>query len=98
MAFKKLYKMIQNPYENIDKRLTNIESILQELKDKPKDYSHVKYEVKEASKITKLGEQSIRKKIHKGDIKAERVGRKFLIPHNELYNQFQEVKSLRYKR
>ena len=90
--------MNQNPFETIDRRLSTIESLLLDIKHNPKDYSNVRYDLKEASKITKLGEQSLRKKIKAGKIKAVKVGRKFLIPHNELFNQFQEVKSLRYKR
>lgn len=90
--------MNQNPFETLDKRLTSIEGILKELKDKPKDYSNVRYDLKEASEITKLSPQTLRKQIHAGKIKAERRGRKLTIGHNELYDQFQEVKSLRYKR
>ncbi len=57
-----------------------------------------RYEVKEAAKLQRCSEQTIYKKIRNGDLKAERFGRKYLIPHSELFNITNEVKSLKYKR
>lgn len=78
---------------SISEALVNFENKLQQSNFKTK-----KYEVKEAAKINRCSEQTIYKKIKNGDIKAERSGRKFLILHSQLFNDSNEVKSLKYKR
>lgn len=57
-----------------------------------------KYEVKEAAKIERCSEQTIYARIKSGQYKAERFGRKYLIPHSELFDDKNIVKSLNYKR
>lgn len=56
------------------------------------------YKVKEAAKISRCSEQTIYKKIKNGDLKATRFGRKYLIDHSELFNDRNEVKSMKFKR
>jgi len=90
---------MNNPFETIDLRLSNIETLLLDIKHEPKeDLSIKRYDVSEAAKIARVSKQTIRSNIKKGYIKGEIIGRKYLIPHNELFNSFQEVKSLKYKR
>lgn len=90
---------MNNPFEIIDSRLSNIENLLLDIKHQPKeDLSNKRYNLKEAEKITGLTSQSLRAKIKKGLINGEQLGRKYYISHNELYNSFNKVKSLKYKR
>jgi len=90
---------MNNPFETLDKRLSNIEDLLLDIKHKPKeDLVNKRYNLKEVEKITGLTSQSLRIKIKKGLIKGEQLGRKYYIRHSELYDAFNEVKSLKYKR
>ena len=61
-------------------------------------YNTKKYEVKEAAKICRCSEQTVYQKIRNGELRAERFGRKYLISHSDLFNNKNEVKSLKYKR
>lgn len=90
---------MKNPFQIIDERLSNIESLLIDIKHKPKeDLSNKRYSIREASKIIGVTTLTIRNHIKKGSIKSERFGRKYYILHTELFNGFNEVKSLKYKR
>jgi len=90
---------MNNPFETLDKRLSNIEDILLDIKHKPKeDLSNKRYSIKEASKILGVIPLTIRNHIKNSNIKAERLGRKYYILHSELFDALNEVKSLKYKR
>ena len=90
---------MSNPFKTIDVRLSNIETLLLDIKHKPKeDLSNKRYSIKEASKILGVIPLTIRNHIKNGNIKAERFGRKYYILHSALYNALNEVKSLKYKR
>lgn len=90
---------MSNPFETIDKRLSNIESLLVDIKHKPKeDLSNKRYSIKEAAEILGVIPLTIRNHIKGGNIKAERLGRKYYILHSELFDALNEVKSLKYKR
>ena len=90
---------MENPFEALGKRLSNIENLLLDLNNKPKeDLSNKRYSIKECAKILSVTTLTIRNHIKKGNIKAEKLGRKYYILHSELYNSFDEVKSLKYKR
>ncbi len=90
---------MNNPFQTIDARLSNIENLLLDIKHLPKeDLSNKRYDLKEASTITGLSTQTLRAHIKKGIIKGDRLGRKFSIKHTELFDSFNEVKSLKYKR
>lgn len=90
---------MNNPFEQINLKLESISVTLQELKEANKTEIDDKiYSVEEASQISKCSKQTIRNLVKKGRIKANRLGRKILIPHDELYNSMNEVKSLKYKR
>ena len=78
---------------SLNEALTNFEKKLLQ-----SNYANKTYEVKEAAKIKRCSEQTIYKEIKKGNLKAEQFGRKYLIPHSELFNSKNEVKSLKYKR
>lgn len=90
---------MNNPFEILDSRLSNIESILLDIKHAPKPSSSSKrYSIKEAAELLDVIPLTIRKHIKKGNIKAERLGRKYYIKHSELFDSLNEVKSIRYKR
>ena len=88
-----------NPFESIDSRLNNIESLLLDIKHQPKeDLSNKRYSIKEAADLLGVVTLTIRNHIRNGSLKAERFGHKYYILHSELYNALNEVKSLKYKR
>ena len=90
---------MENPFEPLSKRLSNIEGLLIDLLHKPKeDLSNKRYSIKEAAKILDVIPLTIRNHIKSGNIKAERFGRKYYILHSELFDALSEVKSLKYKR
>lgn len=90
---------MNNPFKTIDDRLSNIETLLLDIKHKPKeDLSNKRYSIKECAELLGVIPLTIRNHIKSGNIKAERFGRKYYILHSELFNAFNEVKSLKYKR
>ena len=65
---------MNNPFETIDKRLSNIENLLVEINSKPKeDLSNKRYSIKEAAKLLNVIPLTIINHIKKGNIKAERL-------------------------
>jgi excisionase family DNA binding protein len=90
---------MENPFNSLEKRLANIEDILLDIKHSPKeDFSNKRYSIKEASDILGVIPLTIRKYIKNGNLNAEQLGRKYYILHSDLFNSFNEVKSLKYKR
>ena len=90
---------MNNPFETISKRLSNIESLLLELKHKPiEEEKSENLTVKETAEILKVSEQSVHNYIKKGFISAKKVGRILLIKRADLDNALTQVKSLKYKR
>lgn len=77
----------------------NQKELLRLIQSKPKeDLSNKRYSIKEASEILGVIPLTIRNYIRSGNLKAERLGRKYYIKHSDLYNALNEVKSLKYKR
>ena len=62
------------------------------------DFSNKKYSIKGASEKLDVTPLTMRNYIKNGKVKAERLGRKYYIPHSELFDALNEVKSLKYKR
>jgi excisionase family DNA binding protein len=90
---------MENPFNSLEKRLANIEDILFDIKHSPKeDFSNKRYSIKEAAAILRVIPLTIRNYIKNGNLKAEQLGRKYYILHSDLFNSFNEVKSLKYKR
>ena len=87
-----------NPFESIDVRLSKIESILKDLKTKPKSTSNKNLTVAEVAIKINVSKQSVWNYIKKGIIPATQVGRKYLIKEQDLETIITEVKSLKYKR
>jgi excisionase family DNA binding protein len=90
---------MSNPFEAINERLLNIESLLLKLSEKPlEEEKPENLTVKETAKLLKVSEQSIHNYIKRGFLPAKKVGRVLLIQRTEVENSLQEVKSLKYKR
>ena len=90
---------MENPFTLLEKRLSNIENILLDIKHTPKeDLSNKRYSIKEAAEILGVTPQTVRNYIKNGNLKAEQLARKYYIKHFDLHNSYNEVKSLKYKR
>jgi excisionase family DNA binding protein len=90
---------MSNPFEILNERLANIETLLLEIKYKPEeDEKSENLTVKETAEFLKVSEQSIHNYIKKGFIPAQKMGRILLIKRAELNEALTEVKSLKYKR
>jgi|TARA_B110000091_G_scaffold185945_1_gene206108 excisionase family DNA binding protein len=90
---------MKNPFETINARLSNIEDLILDIKHAPKEnLSNKRYSIKEAAAILRVIPLTVRNYIKNGNLKAEQLGRKYYILHSDLFNSFNEVKSLKYKR
>ncbi len=90
---------MNNPFEIIEQRLSNIENLLLDIKHKPAEEDKAEnLTVKEASELLKVSEQSIHNYIKRGFLPAQKVGRILLIKRIDVEQSLQDVKSLKYKR
>jgi excisionase family DNA binding protein len=88
-----------NPFEALNERLANIETLLLEIKHKPEENKKPEnLTVKEAAEVLKVSEQSVHNYIKKGLLPAQKVGRILLIKRADLDDSLNGVKSLKYKR
>lgn len=88
-----------NPFEALNERLSNIETLLLEIKQKPEENQKPEnLTVKETAEVLKVSEQSVHNYIKKGFIPAQKLGRVLLIKRVDLDNSLTEVKTLKYKR
>ena len=89
---------MQNPFEAINQRLSNIETLLLDLKHKPKEEKPENLNVKQTAQLLKVSEQSVHNYIKKGLFPAQKVGRVLLIKSTDIEAALVDVKSLKYKR
>jgi len=90
---------MNNPFETINQRLSNIESLLLEIKHKPiEEEKPENLTVKETAELLKVSEQSVHNYIKRGFLPAQKVGRILLIKRTDVEDSLKEVKSLKYKR
>jgi len=87
-----------NPFEIINQRLLNIESLLQEINKPVEEQKLENLTIKETAEFLKVSEQSVHNYIKKGFIPAQKLGRIILIKRIDLENSLVEIKSLKYKR
>ena len=88
-----------NPFEILNERLANIETLLLDIKHKPEEEEKSEnLTVKETAEVLKVSEQSVHNYIKRGLIPALKMGRILLIKREDLDNALTEVKSLKYKR
>lgn len=91
---------MNNPFQYLDDRLSNIENLLLQVLDnsEPREEKSENLTVKETAEYLKVSEQSVHNYIKRGFIQAQKVGRILLIKRSELEKSLTEVKSLKYKR
>lgn len=89
---------MSNPFEVIDARLSNIESLLLDIKHPPKIPENKLHSVKSLAEYAGVSELSIRNYILEGKIQAKRIGRRLFIDQSQFEEGLEEVKSLKYKR
>lgn len=90
---------MNNPFEAINQRLSNIETLLLDIKHKPiEEEKPEKLTVKETATLLKVSEQSVHNYIKKGFLPAQKLGRILLIKREDVELSLKEVKSLKYKR
>jgi len=90
---------MNNPFEMLNNRLANIETLLLEIKHKPiEEKKSENLTVKETAEVIKVSEQSVHNYIKRGLIPAQKVGRVLLIKRTDLEEALTEVKTLKYKR
>lgn len=87
-----------NPFESIENRLSNIETLLLDIKHKPKETENKLHSVKSLASLSGVSELTVRNWISEGKITAKRIGRRLFIEQNQFDKGLQEVKSLKYKR
>jgi excisionase family DNA binding protein len=85
--------------EPLHKEIAEVKGLLLKLLYKPEeDLSNKLYTLNEAASRLKVDRQTVRNHISRGTINATFIGRRILIPHNELYDSLNEVKSIKYQR
>ncbi|QXP69323.1 helix-turn-helix domain-containing protein [Polaribacter sp. R2A056_3_33] len=86
--------------EPLHKEIAEVKGLLLKLLCKPEedDLSNKLYTLNEAANLLKVDRQTVRNHISRGTINATFIGRRILIPHNELYDALNEVKSIKYQR
>ena len=90
---------MNNPFDPIYNELIELKSLVNQLLHKPEENLSSKlYTLNEASDILKVDRQTVRNHIDKGNINAKFIGSRILIPHIELFDALNEVKSIKYKR
>ena len=90
---------MSNPFEQLQKELSEIKVLLCEFIQKPKEESKPEnLTVKESADLLKVSEQTILNYIKKGFIPAHKMGRIYLIKRTDIEESLKEVKSLKYKR
>ena len=89
---------MSNPFEALETRLSNIESLLLDIKNKPKETENKLHSVKSLALLSGVSELSIRNWIKEGKIQAKKIGGRILIEQSQFEKGLQEVKSLKYKR
>jgi len=87
-----------NPFDSIETRLNNIESLLLDLKHKPKEAENKLHSVKSLASLSGVSELTVRNWIREGKIQAKKIGGRILIEQTQFAEGLEEVKSLKYKR
>nr|WP_315190069.1 helix-turn-helix domain-containing protein [uncultured Flavobacterium sp.] len=89
---------MSNPFEILEARLSNIESLLLDIKHPIQKTENKLYSVKDLAKYAGVTELSIRNWILDGKIEAKKIGGRIFIDKVQFEKGLEEVKSLKYKR
>jgi hypothetical protein len=89
-----------NPFEALETRLSNIESLLLDIKNKPEETENKLHlhSVKSLALLSNVHELTIRNWIKEGKIQAKTIGNRIFIDQKQFEQGLKEVKSLKYKR
>ena len=89
---------MSNPFEALETRLSNIESLLLDIKNKPEATENKLHSVKSLALLSNVHELTIRNWIKEGKIQAKTIGNRIFIDQKQFEQGLKEVKSLKYKR
>jgi excisionase family DNA binding protein len=90
---------MNNPFELLNTRLSNIEDLLLDIKHKSKEETEEKlHSVKSLASYAGVTELTVRNWISEGKIIAKKIGRRLFIEQSQFEKGLEEVKSLKYKR
>jgi len=89
---------MENPFNTIETRLSNIENLLLDIKQTPSKIENKLHSVKSLAEYAGISELTVRNYIKEGKIKAKKIGRRILIEEKQFETGLSEVKSLKYKR
>ena len=89
---------MMNPFQALEDRLSNIESLLLDIKHKPEKTENKLHSVKSLSLFSGVSELTVRNWIKEGKIQAKKIGRRLFIEQTQFAKGLEEVKSLKYKR
>lgn len=89
---------MNNPFELLDARLSNIEKMLNEILNPIPVTVQKLHSVKSLAEEATVSELTIRNWIKEGKIKAKRIGRRLFIEQSQFEKGMSEVKSLKYRR
>ncbi len=89
---------MNNPFESIENRLSNIENLLLDIKHKPEEIENQLHSVKSLAALSGVSQLTVRNWIIEGKIQAKRMGRRLFIEQSQFTKGLKEVKSLKYKR
>jgi excisionase family DNA binding protein len=89
---------MSNPFELLEARLLNIETLLLDIKHLPQATENKLYSVKELAEYAGVSELTVRNWIIEGKVKAKKIGRRLFIEQSQFEKGLSEVKSFKYKR
>ena len=86
------------PFEQIHSELNELKDMVKQILTPKEDNSLKLYTIKESSLYLKCDEQTVKKHIRIGTLKASQLGGLIRIPHDQIFGDNNEVKSIKYKR
>jgi excisionase family DNA binding protein len=88
-----------NPFDQISEQIGTLTSIVLTIKTELIEQKNKQYfNLKEAGDLLGVSEQTIRRNVKKGFLKAHLLGKKMVIPYTEIYDNLNQVKSIKYQR
>jgi excisionase family DNA binding protein len=99
MLKEKEKENIENPFEIISNQLEELKVILLNIREDMSDKKKNKYySLQQAANILQVSFQTVRRNIRRGNINASQIGSKTLIKNSELYNDENDIKSVKNRR
>lgn len=89
--------LIKNPYELIFNRFDSIEEKLLQIEKELFNKPEPLYTIKEAAKLLRMHPNTVRRHIDKETIDADTSRYPIVIPHSSIFDENDNIKSLKYK-